>query len=72
VLLEAEGIAGGASGKAGGLLARWAYPSCLVGLSYGLHEEVSCKFLSLFLIHLFRRWGRLKGIGGHERVMTRL
>ncbi|KAJ5887659.1 hypothetical protein N7495_007700 [Penicillium taxi] len=34
-------IAGGASGKAGGLLAQWAYPSNLVGLSYSLHAELA-------------------------------
>jgi len=39
-LLEATKIAGGASGKAGGLLALWAYPSCIVPLSYRLHKEV--------------------------------
>jgi hypothetical protein len=39
-LLEATKIAGGASGRAGGLLALWAYPSCIVRLSYRLHKEV--------------------------------
>ncbi|ORY10544.1 FAD dependent oxidoreductase [Clohesyomyces aquaticus] len=40
-LLEATQIAGGASGKAGGLLALWAYPNCIVPLSYRLHEELA-------------------------------
>lgn len=40
-LLEATDIAGGASGKAGGLLAQWAYPSSIVPLSYKLHSELS-------------------------------
>lgn len=40
-LLEATDIAGGASGKAGGLLAEWAYPSNIVGLSYALHRELA-------------------------------
>lgn len=40
-LLEATKIAGGASGKAGGLLALWAYPSSIVPLSYKLHKELS-------------------------------
>lgn len=40
-LLEATDIAGGASGKAGGLLAEWAYPSSIVGLSYALHRELA-------------------------------
>ncbi|KAH7392824.1 FAD dependent oxidoreductase [Pyrenochaeta sp. MPI-SDFR-AT-0127] len=42
-LLEATKIAGGASGKAGGLLALWAYPSCIVSLSYKLHQELAEK-----------------------------
>ncbi|KKA25395.1 FAD dependent oxidoreductase [Rasamsonia emersonii CBS 393.64] len=40
-LLEATEIAGGASGKAGGLLALWAYPSNIVPLSYKLHAELA-------------------------------
>jgi glycine/D-amino acid oxidase-like deaminating enzyme len=40
-ILEASEIAGGASGKAGGLLALWAYPSSIVPLSYRLHEELA-------------------------------
>ncbi len=40
-LLEATKIAGGSSGKAGGLLALWAYPSNLVPLSYKLHAELA-------------------------------
>ncbi|KZM26013.1 uncharacterized protein EKO05_0008850 [Ascochyta rabiei] len=42
-LLEATKIAGGASGKAGGLLGLWAYPSCIVPLSYRLHKELADK-----------------------------
>lgn len=40
-LLEASSIAAGASGKAGGLLGMWAYPECLVPLSYRLHQELA-------------------------------
>jgi glycine/D-amino acid oxidase-like deaminating enzyme len=40
-LLEATKIAGGASGKAGGLLAVWAYPSSIVPLSYRLHKQLA-------------------------------
>ncbi|KAF2772303.1 FAD dependent oxidoreductase [Teratosphaeria nubilosa] len=40
-LLESTKIAGGASGKAGGLLALWAYPSSIVPLSYRLHQELA-------------------------------
>jgi len=42
-LLEASKIAGGASGKAGGLLALWAYPSNLVPLSFRLHAELAAE-----------------------------
>lgn len=42
-ILEATKIAGGASGKAGGLLALWAYPSSIVPLSYRLHKELADK-----------------------------
>lgn len=34
-------MAAGASGKSGGLLALWAYPECLVPLSYRLHKELA-------------------------------
>ncbi|MCJ1311622.1 hypothetical protein MMC25_005295 [Agyrium rufum] len=40
-LIEASEIAGGASGKAGGLLALWAYPRNIVPLSYGLHADLA-------------------------------
>ncbi|TVY20213.1 putative oxidoreductase [Lachnellula arida] len=40
-ILEATSIASGASGKAGGLLALWAYPACIVPLSYRLHAELA-------------------------------
>ncbi|KZF21396.1 fad NAD binding oxidoreductase [Xylona heveae TC161] len=40
-LLEASKIAGGASGKAGGLLGLWAYPSCIVPLSYREHAKLA-------------------------------
>jgi len=40
-LLEATKVAGGASGKAGGLLALWAYPAAIVPLSYRLHKQLA-------------------------------
>jgi glycine/D-amino acid oxidase-like deaminating enzyme len=40
-ILEATSVASGASGKAGGLLALWAYPSNIVPLSYKLHAELA-------------------------------
>ncbi|KAI2608274.1 FAD dependent oxidoreductase [Hypoxylon fragiforme] len=42
-LLEATSIAAAASGKAGGLLGLWAYPACLVPLSYRLHAELAAE-----------------------------
>ncbi|ESZ97232.1 hypothetical protein SBOR_2355 [Sclerotinia borealis F-4128] len=43
-ILEATEIAGGCSGKAGGLLASWATPSCLAPLSFELHAELAEKY----------------------------
>ncbi|KAF9637938.1 BRCT domain-containing protein [Lasiodiplodia theobromae] len=43
VILEASEIAGGASGKAGGLVADWATPQCLAPLSFKLHGELAEK-----------------------------
>lgn len=40
-IIEATKIASAASGKAGGLLALWAYPSSIVPLSYRLHAELA-------------------------------
>ncbi|KAF2671903.1 FAD dependent oxidoreductase [Microthyrium microscopicum] len=40
-ILEASSIASAASGNAGGLLALWAYPSCIVPLSFKLHAELA-------------------------------
>ncbi|KAI1078154.1 FAD dependent oxidoreductase [Whalleya microplaca] len=36
-----DGLAGGASGKAGGLLALWAFPPNIVPLSFRLHDELA-------------------------------
>ena len=40
-MLEASSIGGGASGKAEGLIATWADPSCIASLSYRLHSELA-------------------------------
>ncbi|KAI6812201.1 hypothetical protein KC327_g14513 [Hortaea werneckii] len=40
-ILEATSIAGGSSGKAGGLVAEWATPSCLAPLSFKKHAELA-------------------------------
>ncbi|EXJ62478.1 hypothetical protein A1O7_02915 [Cladophialophora yegresii CBS 114405] len=74
-LLEATGIASGASGKAGGLLALWAYPQSLVPLSFKLHADLAKEHDGA------RRWGyrgvgvgqiELKGrqLTGHENVIA--
>jgi len=42
-ILEAGRLAGGASGKAGGLLAQWAYPASLVSLSFDLHQDLAAE-----------------------------
>lgn len=40
-VLESKRVAGGASGKAGGLLASWAFPQQIVPLSFQLHQDLS-------------------------------
>ena len=40
-LFEASRIAGGSSGKAGGLVATWADPQCIAPLSYRLHAQLA-------------------------------
>ncbi|RMJ00605.1 hypothetical protein BHE90_014814 [Fusarium euwallaceae] len=66
-LLEAApSVAPGASGKAGGLLALWAYPACLVPLSYRLHAELAAEHDGT------RRWGyRRLGCGSFDAVVSR-
>ena len=41
VVLEASSVAGGASGKAGGLVAKWAYPKELVDITFAEHEKLA-------------------------------
>ena len=43
-IIESKRVAGGASGKAGGLLALWAFPQQIVPLSFDLHQELSDKY----------------------------
>jgi glycine/D-amino acid oxidase-like deaminating enzyme len=64
-LLEASSIAGGASGKAGGLLALWAYPQCIVPLSFRLHEELAAAFDGA------KRWGYRKVECGRVEAVGR-
>ena len=42
-ILEASQIAGGSSGKSGGLLAAWATPQCLAPLSFTTHNKLAKK-----------------------------
>ncbi|KAH3899465.1 related to Putative oxidoreductase TDA3 [Saccharomycodes ludwigii] len=43
-ILESKRVAGGASGKAGGLLATWAFPQQIVPYSFQLHQELSDEY----------------------------
>lgn len=43
-ILEGKRVAGGASGKAGGLLAMWAFPQQIVPLSFQLHQDLSDEY----------------------------
>ncbi|KAK9448639.1 FAD dependent oxidoreductase [Limtongia smithiae] len=43
-IIESTRPASGASGKAGGLLALWAFPSQLVPLSFKLHEDLAAMY----------------------------
>jgi glycine/D-amino acid oxidase-like deaminating enzyme len=62
-ILEASGIASGASGKAGGLLALWAYPNSLVPLSFRLHKELAAEHGG------DQRWGyRALGVGSIDCI----
>ncbi|CAH0005302.1 unnamed protein product [Clonostachys byssicola] len=66
VLEAAPAIATGASGKAGGLLALWAYPECLVPLSYKLHAELAAEHGGI------KRWGYRKlGCGSIEVTVSK-
>lgn len=43
-IVESKRVAGGASGKAGGLLALWAFPQQIVPVSFKLHQELAEKY----------------------------
>ncbi|KAG7663637.1 uncharacterized protein J8A68_002886 [[Candida] subhashii] len=43
-IVESKRVAGGASGKAGGLLALWAFPEQIVSLSFDLHQQLSNQY----------------------------
>ena len=68
-VIEATSVAGGASGKAGGLVATWAYPKELVAVSYAEHARLAAEHNGA------ERWGyRIVGCGqwkAAERPHTR-
>ncbi|KAI9778349.1 MAG: hypothetical protein M1839_008136 [Geoglossum umbratile] len=64
-LLEATKIAGNASGKAGGLVALWAYPSSIVPLSFRLHGELAEEHNGE------ERWGYRRIHGGELAAQVR-
>lgn len=43
-IIESKRVAGGASGKAGGLLALWAFPQQIVPLSFELHQQLAKEY----------------------------
>ncbi|KAK6202435.1 oxidoreductase [Scheffersomyces amazonensis] len=43
-IIESKRVASGASGKAGGLLALWAFPAQIVPLSFDLHQKLSDQY----------------------------
>lgn len=49
-VIEATNVAGGSSGKAGGMLATYASPECLAQLSFKLHQQLADE-------HNGRTWG---------------
>lgn len=61
-----DGIAGGASGKAGGLLALWAFPSNIVPLSFRLHDELAKEHDGA------RRWGYRRCYASQVECQARL
>lgn len=61
-----EGIAGGASGKAGGLLALWAFPSNIVPLSFRLHDELAKEHDGA------KRWGYRRCYASQVECQARL
>ncbi|TAQ86654.1 hypothetical protein B7494_g5032 [Chlorociboria aeruginascens] len=64
-ILEAQSIASGASGKAGGLLALWAYPSEIVPLSYKLHAQLAKEHDGA------KRWGYRPVHAGHVDAIAK-
>lgn len=64
VILEATRVASGASGKAGGLLASWAYPLSIAKLSFSLHRDLAREHDGA------KAWGYRPVRYGHVSVTT--
>ena len=66
-IIEAAKIGNGASGKAGGLLASWAYPSNLAELSFDLHDQLAKEHNGVELWGYRRvRCGQLTAVGRRQ------
>jgi glycine/D-amino acid oxidase-like deaminating enzyme len=61
-----DGIAGGASGKAGGLLALWAFPKNIASLSFRLHDELAKEHGG------DKRWGYRRCYASQVECLARL
>lgn len=71
-LVEAAKIANGASGKAGGLLASWAYPNNLARLSFDLHDQLAKEHNGAELWGYRRvRCGQLTAVGNQPKDIAR-
>lgn len=57
-ILEGTAIAAAASGRAGGLVAKWAFPTCLAEPSFRLHADLAKQFNGA------ERWGYRKVTAG--------
>lgn len=64
-IVEASKTANGASRKAGGLLASWAYPSNLAGLSFDLRDQLEKEHNGAELWGYRRVWCGQLTAGGH-------
>jgi glycine/D-amino acid oxidase-like deaminating enzyme len=72
-LIEAAKLANGASGKAGGLLAAWAYPNNLARLSFDLHDQLARQYNGAELWGYRRvRCGQLTAVASERKDNSKL
>ncbi|KAH8598369.1 FAD dependent oxidoreductase [Bisporella sp. PMI_857] len=72
-LIEAGKLANGASGKAGGLLAAWAYPNNLAKLSFDLHDQLARDYNGTELWGYRRvRCGQLTAVASQRNDSSKL